>query len=198
MKTYKEMADSALERIKKHNQKRRKIAYFITSIISIFLLTFVFQMLLFNKSDLNDKTLKENYPKIITGYPTNVIHMYLAPKNGQFYCFNDVIEAREYYASQNVKYLLIIHLFSEFNNDYREITKDEIVEEYQRLSNEGYDVYLLTDEFDTVIIGLFTDEELDNFEPNDKYGYAFRFVSQDSQIEINDLNAIIKFDTKFE
>ena len=155
-------------------------------------------MLLFNKSDLNDKTLKENYPKIITGYPTNVIHMYLAPKNGQFYCFNDVIEAREYYASQNVKYLLIIHLFSEFNNDYREITKDEIVEEYQRLSNEGYDVYLLTDEFDTVIIGLFTDEELDNFEPNDKYGYAFRFVSQDSQIEINDLNAIIKFDTKFE
>ena len=27
MKTYKEMADSALERIKKHNQKRRKITY---------------------------------------------------------------------------------------------------------------------------------------------------------------------------
>lgn len=196
MKSYKEMADNALKRIKEHNQKKKKNGYVIMSVISVFLLVIAYQMSQFGKSNLDDKPIKEDI-QIITEYYTDKNYSYIPPKNGQFYCLIDVLEARRHYINQNVKFLLIVDLFSEDNDIYKEIKKSEIIEEYRRLFDDGYNVYILDDEFSTSIIGIFTEEELEDFRSNKNYGYTFRFVPRDSEF-VDEIEAITDFDNIFE
>ena len=103
MKTYKEMADEVLYRIKKEKIKRRK--YLIVSLSIIFILP-IFTFLLVNQNSyINDKFLENSV--IITNYKTDLYQSYTPPKNGEYYCLIEVNEARKKYIDKNVSYLFL-------------------------------------------------------------------------------------------
>ena len=204
MKNYKEMANEVLFRIKKEKIKQKKCL--ITSLCIIFILP-VFTFLLINQN-ISDKVL-ENY-MIITNYKTNLEQSYIVPKNGEYYCFIEVNEARKKYIDKNVSYLLKIELFKEKNGEYVDIKKEEYMQELKRLSEEGYKFYkvyywLYNDSktekiyYPTIMVKL-TEEQLQNFKSNDNYGYAFRFITNEdySPIEFYETNVISNFDTYYE
>ena len=90
-----------------------------------------------------------NKMEIITGYSVNnrADNSYFSsPQPGQWFCYNDVIKAREDYA---------------------------------------------------IVVGLFTGAQLDAFNSNPEYGYAFRFVynGDHSNIKFNEQDAITLYPT---
>ena len=126
--------------------------------------------------------------------------------SGIIHCYSYSVEqAREYYAGENVTYLLTFDLFKE-----KEVLSDEEKsEEYHRLTGLGYKLYQAKywtyNENDEkvehpIIVGLFTEEELANFDANDMYGYAFRFVTNEdnSGIHVDESDLITNFHSKVE
>lgn len=131
---------------------------------------------------------------------------YRVPEPGEYYCLAEVTKAREYYANQDVKYLLAFDLFKA---DGKWLSDEEKNAEYQRLTKLGYHLY--QSEYWTyksrgekvvrpIIVGLFTEGELTAFHANPSYGYAFRFVSNGdgSSISIEECDLVIEFENLIE
>ena len=206
MKTYKEMADEVLYRIKKEKIKRRK--YLIVSLSIIFILP-IFTFLLVNQNSyINDKFLENSV--IITNYKTDLYQSYTPPKNGEYYCLIEVNEARKKYIDKNVSYLLNITLFKENNGEYVDIKEEEYIQELKRLSDEGYKFYkvyywLYNDSktekiYYPIIMIKLTENKLQKFKASDNYGYTFRFITNEdySPIEFNENNVISNFNAYYE
>lgn len=142
---------------------------------------------------------------IINAYKSNTSMSYASPLPGQYYCFVEVNEARKHYAGKNAAYLLTFDLFGA---DANEISEQEMNTEYDRLVNLGYHLYETEywtyygqgeKEYQTVIVGLFTEEELSNFDANPNYGYAFRFVTNGdgSGVNVNEDDLITDFASNY-
>lgn len=193
------MASDALRRIKEYQkiQKRKnKIIKLIAVPIMCFCLVAV--------SGIDKKEpLEERI--MITGFEYASEMSYQAPKNGEYFCLIPVQEARAEYINENVCFLLKIDFFSEENGVYRDVSEDEIREEYKRLSDEGYSFYKISyldyqGTKRTEIAGKFTEQELQEFKTNKSYGYTFRFISEDNNldIEFDEDNLVTSFDTIYE
>lgn len=130
--------------------------------------------------------------------------MYRTPYPGECLFFSEVEKAREKYAGKDVKFLLA---FDIFNDGDTEITDEELKTEYQRLTDLGYKLYYIEDhwtyrgggvkEHIPIVVGLFTEEELNNFAVNEKYGYAFKFErnGDGSSIKIDEKDVITDFES---
>ncbi|MBE6657520.1 MAG: hypothetical protein E7604_03655 [Ruminococcaceae bacterium] len=122
-------------------------------------------------------------PEIITFYKSNKNASYTSADPGEYYCFHAVNAAREQYAGKQVQFLLAIDMFSEGHV----LSPGEIMdEEYKRLSALGFSFYEAeawtyegkgVKKYYPVIVGLFTEEDLQNFPAHPEIGYAFRFVT---------------------
>lgn len=234
MKTYSEMANHALQRIAEHEKKQRKkkkiLAHTVAPVLSICLIALigvgVWKSRQFDQTSPQsfgnrvilggqDTTDKETNPsasqKVITHFTTDTAASYAAPENGQYFCFLEVEEARKEYANQNISFLLTFDLFSREadGEGYRDISAREIQEEYERLSNEGYDFYQVQYwEYEgadaqkvqrSAIAVKMTEEQLQQFHPNPLYGYVFRFITNGdgSGIAFPAGEPITKFDACF-
>ncbi len=104
-------------------------------------------------------------------------YQYRAPNPGEYFCFVEVDAARAQYAGREVRFLLTFDLFE----DGHQITGAPIWQEVSRLKDLGYDLrftpYIGADGNRTtsIVVGLFTEEQIQNFPANPTYGYAFRF-----------------------
>lgn len=161
-----------------------------------------------NSSDYDNKDNEllavEQNDTIIVDFESNADVSYSTPNPGEYFCFIEVDEARKEYEGKNVSYLLAFDLFKAGGES---ITTEELKEEYQRLSDLGYKLYYVEDhwtyygdnqkKYCPVVVGLFTDEELNNFKANEKYGYAFHFETNgdSSPIKIDEENVITDFDS---
>lgn len=132
---------------------------------------------------------------------------YATPEPGEYFCFIEVEKAREAYADREVLFLLAFDIFAEAEV---EITRQDLYAEYQRLADLGYKLYYIEDhwtyranmqkEYVPVVVGLFSEKQLSNFDVNPKYGYAFHFetngdgtpVSVDEDNVITDFTSNIK------
>lgn len=125
---------------------------------------------------------------------------YRLPEAGEYNCFIEVNEAREFYYDEDVKYLLRVEIFSGINH----LDGEEFTTEYDRLLEKGYELYynvldLEGGEEQHIIIGCFTESQLESFSVNEQYGYIFRFaqIGDDSQLEL-DGDVITWFEGKTE
>ena len=103
-----------------------------------------------------------------------------------------------------MRYLLSFDLFKA---DGEPISEEELKAEYQRLADLGYKLYYVEDhwtyygdnqkKYIPVVVGLFTDEELEHFQASEKYGYAFHFETNgdNSPIKIDEDNVVTDFDS---
>ncbi len=121
-----------------------------------------------------------------------------SPQPGQWFCYDDVIEARKAYAGKDVKFLLAFDIFTEHGKPLTEENKNT---EYERLAGLGYQLFEVEywdytgdkqKENHTTVVGLFTEAQLDEFNANPEYGYAFRFLynGDHSSIKFNEKDAI--------
>ena len=115
-------------------------------------------------------------------------------------------EARKEYAGKEVSYLLS---FDVFKGGEDRMSIEELSEEYQRLSDLGYKLYYVEDhwtyygdnqkQYVPVVVGLFTEEELANFQASEQYGYAFHFetngdgspVSVEGESVVTNFNSVM-------
>ena len=234
MKTYSEMANNALSRIEEYQENKKKKRNItirtVVPILSICLLALigagVWKSGLFGQTSprsLGDrviiseqdasyrKTDPSTSQRVITQFATDTAACYSAPENGQYFCFVEVEAARREYANQSVGFLLTFDLFARETDSKsnRNISAEEMQEEYQRLSNEGYDFYQVryweyegSDALNvqrSAIAVILTEEQLQQFHPNPHYGYAFRFITNGdgSGVEFPASEPITKFDTCF-
>ncbi len=128
---------------------------------------------------------------------------YSTPKPGEILFFTEVTKAREKYEGKDVKFLLGFHIF---NQEQDEISSEELKAEHERLAELGYKLYYVEDHWTyygkgqkryiPIVVGLFTEEELQGFMANPEYGYAFFFEhnGDSSEIKIDEENAISNFD----
>ena len=154
---------------------------------------------------LGGKGVKDG--SVIAGYKTDSLSdvKYMIPELGKYYCYVEVNEARKEYADKDVTFLLAFDVFNA--NDKEKMTIEERTEEYQRLADLGYKLYYVEDhwtyygdnqkKYTPVVVGLFTEEELNNFNASENYGYAFHFVTNGdgSSIEIDEENVVTNFDS---
>ena len=153
-----------------------------------------------------DHTIKDG--AVISEYSSGSIidHSYAAPAPGEYYCFVEVNEARKEYAGKEVSYLLS---FDVFKGGEDRMSIEELSEEYQRLSDLGYKLYYVEDhwtyygdnqkQYVPVVVGLFTEEELANFQASEQYGYAFHFetngdgspVSVEGESVVTNFNSVM-------
>lgn len=156
----------------------------------------------FSGSDGSGTSGPVGEPPLIISQYKGVAASYIAPEPGEYYCFVDVNRAREHYAGQNVKFLLTFDLFK---GDDEILSEEEKKTEYQRLTDLGYRLYETEywtyrgegeKVFCPVIVGLFTEEELTDFDINPVYGYAFRFVTNgdSSSISVEESDLATEFD----
>lgn len=134
-------------------------------------------------------------------YGDSIIH---TPLPGECFFFREVEEARKEYAGKDVKFLLA---FDIFNDGETEMTDEELNAEYQRLADLGYKLYYVEDhwtyygkgekKYIPIVVGLFTEEQLANFDANEKYGYSFHFQTNGdgSPIEVDEENAVTNFNS---
>lgn len=118
------------------------------------------------------------------GAASSGIPSYLSPSPGEYYCFMEVNDARDYYEHRSdVQYLLAIDVFTQD----RQVDGEELAAEYQRLSELGIAFYQLTPweyqgengekiEYQE-IAALLSESQLQDFPVNKQYGYSFRFVT---------------------
>lgn len=139
---------------------------------------------------------------IVAAFPTGAASCDASPKPGHTLFFLNVEDARQYYGdSEDTRYLLAIDMFTEDDT----LSGEALGNEYQRLTDEGYTFYELTRwEYQgadgqkvtlPVIVGLFTESQLQHFPVSDQYGYAFHFVTNGdgSPLAFDDSNVITSF-----
>lgn len=149
--------------------------------------------------------MMNNDGKIIANYKTGEVvdAMYPIPLPGETIFYYEVEQARKEYVGRDVQFLVAFKVF--IGND--ELSGDELDAEYQRLADLGYKLYYVEDhwtyraggvkEYVPIVVGLFTEDQLANFEANEMYGYSFYFESNGdgSSIPVDEKDAITKFNT---
>lgn len=123
------------------------------------------------------------------------------PDSGNYFCFMDVNAARNRYTGRKVEFLLAFDIFE----GESEVTCEALQAEYQRLVDLGYKLYYIEDhwtydsngqkKYIPVVVGLFTEEQLSDFDVNEKYGYVFRFETNGdgSPVSFHKKNMITDF-----
>lgn len=119
----------------------------------------------------------------IADYKSSGEDCYATPLPGKYIFETPVKEARKHYEGKDVTFLLGIIIFKDGITS--DIPQDEIDAEYKRLAELGYKFYKVKDHwfytanqqkvYQEVIVGEFTEEQLNDFKANDKYGYYFFF-----------------------
>lgn len=149
--------------------------------------------------------MMNNEGKIIANYKTGetVDAQYPIPTAGECIFFYEVEQARKEYTGKDVQFLVAFRVYN--GNDLLE--GEELEAEYQRLADLGYKLYHVEDhwtyraggvkEYIPIVVGLFTEDQLANFEANEMYGYTFCFETNGdgSAITIDEENAIANFNT---
>ena len=127
--------------------------------------------------------INHNTPVVVNQFEASSDEKYPLPEPGEYYCNVDVNAARKHYAGENAKYLLS---FSMFKADGQFLSDEEKKSEYQRLIGLGYELYEVENWtyqgkgekiYYSVVVGLFSEEDLADFNVNPNYGYAFHFES---------------------
>ena len=127
---------------------------------------------------------------------------YAEPAPGEIIYTTEVNAARENYKDKNVAYLLKCDIYKADGD----VTDEEKNAEYQRLISLGYELYTVEawtyrgkgeKVYFDVVVGCFTEEQLNSFENNMEYGYIFSFVTNGdgSQISFDEKNLITDFET---
>lgn len=140
-------------------------------------------------------------PQIISRYKGASGGKYPLPVPGEYFCVAEVNAAREHYAGKNVRYLLSLAMFKAGGE---RLSDEEERAEYQRLAELGYELYeienwhyqgKLEKYFFPVVVGLFSEEDLADFQLNPAYGYTFYFeVNGDGKpVSIEGCDAITDF-----
>lgn len=146
-------------------------------------------------------------PGIVSGYHSSKSGSYVCPTPGTYFCYVDVDEARAHYAGRDVQFLLAFDLFKGEDGNVR-VSPEELSAEYQRLADLGYQFYEAEawtyrgagdKEYYTVVVGLFTEEQLAAFPASPDYGYAFHFVhnGDSSAIRISEDDLVTGFETNY-
>ena len=133
---------------------------------------------------------------IINMYQYEEEACYKAPDPGEYFCFIEVNKAREHYAGQEVKFLLRMDVF----RNGESVGAGRLGGEFKRLGALGYDLRLVNlQEQDgdliitwPIVVGLFTEEQLQNFPTDPAYGYTFSFPTDldGSPISLEGLSAV--------
>ena len=145
----------------------------------------------------------DNAPKVIDHFKGSANEKYPIPVPGEYFCVYSVNQARERYAGKDVKFLLAFYINKA---GMEQLTEDEENREYQRLLDLGYELYEVERWFyqgkgekvyTSLVVGLFSEEELANFDINPAYGYMFYFASNGdgSAVSIGDSGLITQFHT---
>lgn len=105
---------------------------------------------------------------------------YSAPSAGECLFFLEVNQAREHYAGQQVKFLLVMDIFKSDGT----LSDAQLTAEYRRLKELGYELYQ-TQQWEykseneklyhDIVVGLFSEQQLADFKVNPDYGYSFYF-----------------------
>lgn len=137
---------------------------------------------------------------IINMYQCDEDACYKAPDPGEYFCFIEVNKAREHYAGQEVKFLLRMDVF----RNGESVGAGSLGDEYKRLGSLGYDLRVVdlreqNGDMITVwpiVVGLFTEEQLQNFPADPTYGYTFSFPADldGSPISLEGLPAVNYFE----
>lgn len=128
--------------------------------------------------------LRDDTGIVISQYDDSIKNTsYPYPAPGEMIFEMPVTDARLHFKGKPVHFLLGFKFYEEDNSFPKE---SDMALEYRRLTKAGYDLYQ-TEVWDfengkdkrtmPVVVGLFTEEELKNFNANEKYGYHFYFVT---------------------
>lgn len=202
MKTYEEMANDVFERRNQYfaEQKRRRKTLMMTALPILTVMLIASAAIGLNKNakppvsptaataGQTEETTeaKDKKRKTVSNFASDSQSCYSTPEPGTYFCFHEVTAAREYYNYSNgVNYVLALDIFSK----EEVLTGDTLEKEYKRLSEKGYQLYTCQRwEFQgknaekvyrDIVVGVFTEEELNRFDVNPEYGYAFHFVTND-------------------
>jgi len=142
-------------------------------------------------------------PEIVSSYSSNASGSYAIPDPGEYHFVTEVMEARNHYSGRSVQYLLAVNMFDANGEPIVGDAKDA---EFQRLSSLGYRFYEVEKwtyqgkgekKYYTVIAGLFTEEDLQNFRPAADIAYSFYFVTNGdgSQVQFSEKDAVTAYPT---
>lgn len=121
---------------------------------------------------------------------------YMPPRAGEYFCFVEVNAARERYAGRDVKFLLTMDVFQ----NEKQVAIGDLGGEFKRLGALGYDLRIVNREEQEgdvimawpVVVGLFSEEQLQGFPADSAYGYMFSFpVDTDGNLIRSDDPAVI-------
>ncbi len=162
------------------------------------------------KSGFSDKMKSSNNPislpevtvlnQTIKMYP-EFEPSYQAPNAGEYFCHMEVMEARKHHIDADVCFLLAMNIFT-YEGEETNLSGDELYLEYQRMIDNGYALYESSYwEYQgsdgqkveiPIIVGRFTESQLQDFNVNPKYGYAFYFKTNGdgSAVEFEDSKLI--------
>lgn len=200
MKTYDEVANDVFDRRDRYfaerKRKQKKLAGTALSVLTVLLIVSV-------AVGLNRDTKPPVQPTAGTTVQTETVakteqkkrksvlsfsscsqSCYITPAPGTCLYFLELRAAMDYYNhSDDVEYVLSFDLFSKKS----EVTTDERDKEYQRLTEKGYRLYRCRTweyqgenaekVYSDVVVGVFTEEELNHFDANPEYGYSFYFAT---------------------
>lgn len=139
--------------------------------------------------------------RVVDAYHTDADGCYAAPTAGEVNFTQDVREAREAYRGKNVVFLLTFELFQEGG-----MTEQARAQEYRRLASRGYTLYSATywtygetgeKQYDTVVVGYFTESDLQQFDNDPALGYLFHFATNGdgSALSVREQDVITDFPT---
>lgn len=199
MKTYDEMANDVFERRDRYfaerKRKQKKRAVTVLPVLAVVLI--VSAAIGSNRAEkpsvqptaetvgqtTEATTETKKKRKTVVTFDRELMSCYFMPAPGECIFQQAVTDAMEHYKhSDDVEYVLAFDLFSKKS----EITTYEREKEYRRLTEKGYRLYRCqTWEYQgenaekvyrDIVIGVFTEKELNRFDVNPGYGYAFYFV----------------------
>ena len=201
MKTYDEMANDVFERRDRYfaerKRKQKKLAVTALPVLAVLLIASSAIGLTRNAKPSVQPTAgttaqtetavkrEEKKRKLVLSFSSGSQACYITPAPGTSLYFLELRATMDYYKhSDDVEYVLA---FSIFPSGKSEITGDELQKEYQRLTEKGYKLYQCKQweyqgenaekVYSDIVVGVFTEEELNRFDGNPEYGYAFRFVT---------------------
>ena len=196
------IAEASPEHAKKIKGKRvRRAVLRIGSIAAC--LCLLISVLFFRQSMMSSDT--GTTPDIVSSYTIKMSNSYTSPENGKFFCVRDVNAARVHYAGQPVEFLLKVDMF--VDRHFLE-SKEALDAEYRRLSALGYAFYEVEawtyegegdKRYYPVIVGVFTEEQLQNFPAHPGIGYVFSFVDNGdgSSVTFSKSSAISMYQTRY-